>query len=257
MTIRLKFLLFISLLTLSSLAAAAQPDLFQAIRNGVSTARIAAMLHHGAKVNLADEKGRTPLMAAALTGRKDVANLLLKQGARVNVITRAGTTPLMTAVMGGHPDMVTLMLEHQARLEDRDSYGRSALIWATLLTNPAFPAGGEVTPADRMESLKLLLAHGADVRVKLRQNVTALMLAASGSPPEAIALLVKHGAEVNEAEQGGMTALMVAAQAGDTENVRELLKHGAKPRAKSAEGKTALDYAVANGHPGAATLLAH
>lgn len=260
MTYRFHALLFALLCSFASLAAADASELAQAIREGAPAAQIEAMLRHGADFDQPDDQGHTPLMDAVFAGREDVAKLLLKKGARVNAVSRNGYTPLMVAAMGGHPAMVKQMVAQGAQLEAQDASGRSALVWATLFTLPAFASAqsGGATAADRLDVLKMLLEHGADANIKLSQGVTPLMLAAASGSPEVLALLIKHGAAVNAAgKQDGLTPLMLAAQNGNTDNVRELLKHGARPRMKSAEGKTALDYAVGNGHRGAATLLSH
>src|SRR5262245_51399848 len=48
-----------------------------------------------------EERGDTPLHAAALKGRMSIVNLLLQHGADPNVQNNAGSTPLHKAVVGG------------------------------------------------------------------------------------------------------------------------------------------------------------
>ena len=56
------------------------------------------LLDHGARVNVFDARGKTPLHIAALTGRDKVARLLLEAGANVNARDKEGRTPLGLAV---------------------------------------------------------------------------------------------------------------------------------------------------------------
>lgn len=56
------------------------------------------LLSKGAKVNIQDSKGNTPLHAAALTGNLEVAKLLLSHGADPHVKNKSGQTPLQCAI---------------------------------------------------------------------------------------------------------------------------------------------------------------
>jgi uncharacterized protein len=64
-----------------------------------------------------DARGRsddTPLVYAALSGRRDVAALLLNHGANPNAASLAGVTPLIGAAHSGSVDTVRLLLQHGA-----------------------------------------------------------------------------------------------------------------------------------------------
>jgi uncharacterized protein len=72
------------------------------------------LVEHGADVNLPNEKGRTPLMAAVMMNHLGASRLLLSARADVNVQDKNGSTALIEAVEGGHFDMVNLLLQHGA-----------------------------------------------------------------------------------------------------------------------------------------------
>ena len=72
---------------------------------------IAALLDAGAKINVADVRGMTPLMLAVANDRQnlDVIRLLIARGADVNAKSLAGETALDWAVkIGAKPAIETL-----------------------------------------------------------------------------------------------------------------------------------------------------
>ncbi|KAJ7371148.1 hypothetical protein OS493_027837 [Desmophyllum pertusum] len=56
----------------------------------------------GGNVNVSDFDGQTPLHTAAMYGRLNVVNLLLKEGADVTLVNRYGQIPLQVAVANNH-----------------------------------------------------------------------------------------------------------------------------------------------------------
>ncbi len=129
------------------------------------------LVRNGANVNVADNKGWTPLMIAITerelsgeeTTRADLARFLIKSGANVNVAGKYGETPLMMAANFDEPEVVTALLGAGARLESKDVNGATALITAA--------AGGSV------DSVSILIRKGADVRVKMGNGWTPLRAA--------------------------------------------------------------------------------
>lgn len=259
----LKYLMLVLLLVLPGLAAAAeppQPGLVEAMMNRTDQKQVIAMIQKGADINAADDKGRTPLMAAALVGYADVAKLLLDKGADANAAMNDGGTVLMTAVIGGSPAITRLVLEHGAKLQVPNHKGLDALTLATFFTMPEFIARyglhSSATEPERMAIFKLLLEKGADPNILLPQDTTLLLiLAFSNGKTEALALLLEHGAKVDATGSEKITPLMAAAHRGNAEQVRLLLKHGASRTAKSEEGMIALDYAKQANHADIVKLL--
>jgi ankyrin repeat protein len=106
--------------------------------------------------------------------------------------------------------------------------------------------------------IRLLLDKGADPNLRLRNQTTALMIAASraGRNPgpeqttmDAISLMLAKGSDVNAVNDNGESALHIAVGRGDA-LVRFLVERGAKLDLKDKAGRTPLD--VAMGVPGAA-----
>ncbi|XP_019338401.1 fibronectin type 3 and ankyrin repeat domains protein 1 isoform X1 [Alligator mississippiensis] len=87
------------------------------------------MINDGCQVDTKDTCLEwTPLMrVSAVTGKKDVASLLIKAGADVNVKDKDGKTPLMVAVLNNHEELIQLLLESGANPTVKNEYGKGLL----------------------------------------------------------------------------------------------------------------------------------
>ena len=205
--------------------------LWTASQNG-SAAMVAKLLAAGANPNAALLAGETPVMVAARTGNPDVVERLLAKGANPNARGARGQTPLMWAVAQKHPDVVKVLLAHGA-----DARARSD-VWSEMMAVP--PHG--------LPEYNRMIPHGGD---------TALMFAARAGDLESVKLLVAAGADVNDADAWGVSATTLAAHAGYTPLVEFLLELGADANASKA-GFTALHVAIMRRDERmAAALLAH
>jgi ankyrin repeat protein len=92
---------------------------------------IKMLLDHGAKVDLANEDGDTPLIYACgvsnSRGALGVVSLLLANGANVNATTTSGRTPLILAAYAGNTKVVKMLLERGADYTVRSRRGETAL----------------------------------------------------------------------------------------------------------------------------------
>ena len=71
-------------------------------------------------VNAKEEDGGTTLMFAALNGKKEVIEFLLKKGAVINAQNDVGKTALMIAAGNGMKDLVELLLKSGADTKATD-----------------------------------------------------------------------------------------------------------------------------------------
>jgi len=88
------------------------------------------VLAGGARVDLADSKGRTPLMAAAESGNPDVVIVLLKARAACEAKDNSGRCPLHYAMTPaeGATEAVRMLAHARADLGSRDCQGATPLM---------------------------------------------------------------------------------------------------------------------------------
>lgn len=91
----------------------------------------------------------------------------------------------------------------------------------------------------RLDIVSYLVAHGADVNVTNAYNNTCLMISAYKGHIDVLAFLLAHNADPNEQAHCGATALHYAAECGYTEICRLLLDNGALIK-KNEHGMTAI-----------------
>ena len=100
------------------------------------------------------------------------------------------------------------------------------------------------------------MEHGADVNARTQQGRTALMVAAACDGCSGVVrLLLAKGADAKVKDSGSETALALAAEAGDLESVRLLLNAGAEADEADRGGITPLHRSVFNCNLGAVKLL--
>lgn len=110
------------------------------------------------------------------------------------------------------------------------------------------------TPA----AVSALLAAGARVDAVSRnpqQNQPLHAALALGKNVETVRLLLAHGAPPNAAQAGGFTPIFSAAIANRRDLAELLFSHGADPYQKNDLGKTAADFARERGHAELAAWL--
>lgn len=93
------------------------------------------LLEHEDSKNILDKgdmSGDTPLIFAAGNPLTVNAELLLEAGARVNVANNDGRTALHRAAIMGNPKLVKLLVEHGADPFVKDSHGRTPCYYAEL-----------------------------------------------------------------------------------------------------------------------------
>lgn len=86
------------------------------------------LLDHGAKVNVRNSYGSTPLHDAAVGGQSEIVAMLLERGAEIDARDQdSGATPLYNAASWGKLDAVKLLIEKGADVNARNKTGKTPL----------------------------------------------------------------------------------------------------------------------------------
>ena len=208
---------------------------------------VGRLLSANANPNAALLSGETVLMTCARAGNADAVRALLTRGAMVNAKESAhNQTALMWAAAQSHPQVVQALLERRADVRARSrEYTQTVTSEVTQRAgretlNYTVPRGGMTAllfaaRSGDVESVRLLIAAGADVNDALPDGASALIVAAHSGHRQAAMALLDNGANPN-ADLVGYTALHAAILKSDVELVKALLAHGADPNAPITKG---------------------
>jgi ankyrin repeat protein len=266
------------------------------------------LLDNGADVNARDREGMTSLYWAVRQGRLEMVNYLLAKGADANIRTGRYSmdigsahvdigTPLGVAVEEGYVEIAEALVSGGADLKGKSTLGWTPLHAAimshchSVVDTAVAPErlGQKTTPAEhdrnadsaeevrqrlRMQIVRFLIAHGAQVKAKDKENVTPLHCAAYMGQTDIVQLLLAEGAEVNARTvrdpnggfalsdlylntplPSGATPIHAAVVDRDPNVVDVLTAHGGQLDAKDESGRTPLHYAVVQGDAGPVQFL--
>jgi len=130
-----------------------------------------AMLEAGARVKPSD------LLTAAASCSEEIVGEVLRRGGDVHYEGYGmGWTSMHAAAIRGNPGVIALLLKHGARV-DYLSSGRSPLMVA--VDDPRLPNDRQLGDHQTCATVRLLLAHGADLRAVSFSNKTARDFAVS------------------------------------------------------------------------------
>jgi ankyrin repeat protein len=245
---------------------------------------VEALVDGGAKLNLTDPEGVTPLIEAITNAHFDTAKYLIAKGANVDKWDWWGRSPLYCAVdmntipHGGRADGPSLdettPLEIIGLLLDKGANPNLQLKLLPPYRNVGADRGVDimlsigVTPLLRAAkaldapAIKLLLEHGALPNLPNNRGITPTMAAAGLGSVDAdtrgvyttpdvqqrslasLELLLAAGGEINAADSRGQTPLHGAAFWGWNDVVQFLVDHHANLSAKDQKGMTPVDSAM-------------
>jgi ankyrin repeat protein len=212
-------LAILALASVSAQAASESPFYLPVRNNDLGTIRN-LLRDPGPKTR--DARGNSPVMYAAALGSMDALRLMVEAGADVNAPNDFGATPLMWCA--GDLAKVRYLLSRGANVNARSKLGRSPLMIAAAYDGS-------------IETVRLMIEKGADVKAQEESGMTVLESAAASNNLEVARLLLEKGADVNVVDKGGITALLVAAWNGNRNGamVKLLLAHGAKPNVPTSD----------------------
>ncbi len=222
--------------------------------------------------SVGNDFGETPLHHAALRGRKEAVDFLLKQGADVNASTtgapgyssRSGReTPLHWAARGGSEEVTVALIEWGTSIDKLNDAGRTPLFLAAegghaKIVWYLIEAGADPTRVDSSGSTPLHLASNAgvaeillrreiDVDARDGEGMTALTRAV-GSERFRLSTLLKH--------HGARTSIWDEAALGMINEIEKRISlNSALANARDKSGYTPLHYAAREGRAKLAEYL--
>lgn len=263
------------------------PLTFAVRQNDLALVRL--LLAKGADVNALSTDGTSTLHVAALRGHVDLVKFLLDQGADVNA-AKCGYTVLhwvagnwdnATSIsfgrdgselqlMGGIPqarklELMQALFEHGAQVNPVITKAPPLGRLGATGTAGTIIGGGQLTGATPffmaalagdVDSMKFLVANGADPVLPAKDGTTPLMAAAGttgfydleSNLPEsahlsAVRLAADLGGDVNAINTLGNTPLHIATHGGFDTVVKFLLQRGSRVNAKNKANETPLRIA--------------
>jgi ankyrin repeat protein len=238
---------------------------------------VKALVEAGADVNhVSGGDKMSPIVEAVINGHLEIAKYLLEKGADPNLASNSGLTPLYATIdvqwapkawfpqpsteqeKVTHLELMTALIAKGANVNAQ--VGEK--LWFRSFTNDytwVDPAGAtafwRAAQSSDIPAMKLLLAHGADPKLKNKADETPLHAAAgigwawnwtvrAPFPAlDAVKLCVEQGNDVNAQDNRGYTALHGAGFLGDNDMINYLVSKGAKTDLKTRAGDTIADMA--------------
>lgn len=251
------------------------------------TKTIEVLLEFGARTDIRDETGRTPLEVAEQEESLEAITLIQKtMRAKVEVLTRpdiglaAGDTPLWTAARIGRMDLIQVAIDKAGvnptiDLDRCDPHTQRNALWYAVDANDVqmittlLEAGASDNHEDQdgvsplflaiyrghVEAITCLLEHGVDTDIEHAKWGKPLTFARRIWNWKIAVKLAQHGATIDLCSRDLQKLLATAAIDGNSEAVSRILASGADPQWKFIDGHNPISMARFHGHEHTAELL--
>ena len=188
---------------------------------------LAASSNRAKMADHSSETGVTALHKAAFMGHDETVRHLLKAGARVNLADAEGATPLLLACRNGHGSTARLLLKAQtASSTEGVATGDGKPVACVAEAVGQRTTKGGATPLHfaaklgSTECCQMLISSKANVNDKAANDVTPLHLAAQNGRLKATKMLLDANADVDAVDRDGAPPLFYA----DVQNHKEVCK---------------------------------
>ncbi|KAG8529051.1 uncharacterized protein KY384_005686 [Bacidia gigantensis] len=195
---------------------------------------VALWVSRGADVNASDLKEVTLLMHATSKNCRAVVNYLLQAGADIDRKDADKYTALMYAAYLGYEWLTADLCRAHAKTDIANEDGQTALHLASGLS--------------QADTVRVLLTHGADYKIRSKTGRTALMYALrSRDPPgenrdRTLTYLLKpeYKETFDLTDSDGASALIYATKTDNLRGMKLLLDHGVDPDGSDAKSASPL-----------------
>ena len=200
---------------------------------------VLSLISEGKKTELRDELDKCPHTL-----------LLFQQRLKERSVPK-DHSPLVTAVLSDQLKVFEYILDkHSPNIEQETS----AVIEGGYPVEGATPLWTAST-LGRLEFVKVLVSHGADIEHTTLSQSTPLRGAAFDGHCEVCRFLIEHGADIDKPNQVGQSPLTIAAAMQKTDCVNLLIEKGANIMHRGHNGDTPLHVSVESGDLEMATIL--
>ncbi|PQJ78575.1 ankyrin repeat domain-containing protein [Polaribacter porphyrae] len=192
----------------------------------------------GAKANILNERGRSPLHYIAYSS-KDLAtySYFIDKGLDVNYQDKGGDSPFMNAANSNTLAVVKFLSKYVKDYNVKDENGRSALAMAVN--------------RNTTDVIKFLLEKGADINTVDKEGNTLSYYIMNNYPAkntkrfeDKLVLLQQKGLVINELQNAGNTLLHIATERNNLDLLKRLAEFKIDVNAKNEEGLSALQIAA-------------
>jgi ankyrin repeat protein len=172
---------------LDAISSARSDEIHKAVVKGDFNKVVALLNEHPDLLEIKNNLGQTPLIAAVNHNQVEIAELLLANGANVNARDPQKRTPLILALpVNNHDRMLRLLLAKGADVNLADSWSMTAVTYAAK--------------QGQIEDAKILIAN--DANINFVSGESPLYLAVVGAHTEMVELLLASGADANYKVRG-------------------------------------------------------
>ena len=191
---------------------------------------------HEFDVNMADNAGWIALHHSTGNGSYELIKYFIDKGADIHLKTNDGKNCLHIAANKGHVNLCKkLISEHKLDVKTTDNDGWAALNFAAF--------------NDSYELVKLFVDNGADIHLKIKDEVNCLHIAASkGHFNLCKKLIEKQKFNVNMVDIFGYNAIHYSVKSGSTELVKLFIGNRTNIFFAAKDGKNFLHLAALYGH---------